>query len=121
MESPFPPELYEAVGRFVTEYAQIEVNLQLSFWAYSGLDYETARAIIGGQRMADVIDRLKRVIRARNLDRRILSDIESIIPRINKLSEFRDKIMHRSWRASELGFAVTNIPGHKSGDALKAE
>ena len=117
----FPPEHYQAIGKFITMYSMIESFFHDIFALYSGLDSDTSRAIMGGMRMKDVIERIKRLIKLRELDPRILLDIEQIDTLIDPLSQFRDKIVHRVWLQSDRGPVLLNLSGAKSMATITQE
>src|ERR1700687_581235 len=116
-----PPELYGAMGRFVSGYCEVEVQVQLMFINYCGVEFLTGRALVGEQGTHDVLDRTKRVIRARNLDKRILDDVESIHAEISKLTELRNKVVHRTLRGTATAPGLVNHVRARDLAALTVE
>ena len=117
----FTPEHYRAIGEFVTKYSILESFFHDVFRLYSAMEPDISRAVIGGMRMKDVVERTKRLAKVRALDPRILKDIEQIETLIDPLSTFRDKVIHRVWLQSGKGPVVMNLSGAKSVSGITQE
>lgn len=117
----FTPEHFQAIGEFITRYSALESLFIDVFINHSGLNHDMARAIVGGMRMKDVIERIKRVIKLRGLDEKILLDFEQVETLIDPLSTFRDNIVHRVWLQSAKGPVIMNLAKARSMAAITQE
>lgn len=121
LEDDFAPEHYQAIGEFVVNYSNFESMWHYVFANYSGMSDEVSRAVMGGMRLKDVIERTKRVIKANKLDSRILPDIENIEQLLSPITTFRDNLVHRAWVKSFQGPLLINISKAKSAADIKPE
>lgn len=110
----FPPEHYQAIGEFITHYGLFESLFFRVFRRYSGLPEDVARAIVGGNRIKDLIERTKRVMHLKKVDEKLIKQIEGIESVLNVLSPFRDKLVHRVWLPLEGGPSVVNLLSGKT-------
>lgn len=117
----FSPEHYQAIGEFVVQYSMLESVFHSVFECQSGLPKDMSRSVVGGMRLKDVIDRTKRVMRAKNAPESQFNLFEAIEATLNPISAFRDKVIHRVWLNSEFGPVLMNICGAKSSAGLVKE
>jgi hypothetical protein len=68
---------YEAVGRFVTSYANAESAVHLLARQLSGMSDEKARIVFGGMRLADLIDIIRHFMRIDNTPEEKRAKIDS--------------------------------------------
>lgn len=113
-----PEEPYTAVGQFITAFASAEAAVHLTARWLTGLSDEKARAIFNGMRLADVIDRVRAMMRIENLDPKITSEIEACLVQLDIISEERHKLVHRSTTYIEGKLLVTNSFTAKSKSAI---
>lgn len=106
---------FEALGRFIVAYANAETAVHLLARRLSGLSDTKARAVFGGMRLTDVIDRLRAIARADKLDRTVLDEMEACLSQLNVIADKRHNMVHRNVTVSDHGqIQVTNLTTAKS-------
>jgi hypothetical protein len=92
---------YALLGRFIHQYARVEVAIHRLFRHVARLDDITGRAIGAGMRIVDLIDRIKRLIATGAVDKNEGAEIGKVFTQLNAISELRDALVHRGAVAKE--------------------
>lgn len=127
MTEPSPKNLnitaehYQAIGEFVVFYSLLESQFHEVFARYANIPKEACRAVIGGMRLKDVIERTKRVMKLNGVDQKLIANFEACEAILNPLSVFRDKVIHRVWIQGEQGPTLSNWSGAKSEATILEE
>jgi hypothetical protein len=109
-ETPY----FAALGIFISEYAVAEGAVHLVARALSGLSDEKARAIFGGQRISDLIPRIRSFLVIDNISAERTQNIESCLGQLNIISDQRDKLVHRVLTYKEAALHASNMMTAKS-------
>lgn len=112
---------YEAVGRFVTSYANAESTVHLLARQLSGMSDEKARIVFGGMRLADLIDITRHFMRIDNTPETKRTEIDSYLTQLNLISKKRHSIVHRSTVFFADKLSVSNIATSKNISSAEFE
>jgi hypothetical protein len=112
---------YEAIGRFVTSYANAEAAVHLLARYLSGLSDEKARIIFGGMRLADLSDIIRHFIKIDDLAPQTQTTIDSCLTQLVLISKRRHSLVHRSTNVLHNRLMVTNVLTTKSLKATEME
>jgi hypothetical protein len=107
---------YEAFGRFLSSFASAEGAIHIIARKLTGLSDDRARIIFAGFRLADLIERIRGLIKLERNEQskdEALTDIEECIEQLSHISTRRHNLVHRGVTY----FAGTLI----SGNALIAK
>lgn len=88
------PGYFDALGRFVDLFALAETAVQLAFWHHAKLDHDVARALLGGTRSEEVLNRLSRLTEVGKLDAAIFVNLKPILDQYNSINKIRNNILH---------------------------
>lgn len=101
-------EIYEAIGRLVTQYAMAEAALHVAAWKISGLSEERGRLIYSGMRTADIVKRVRGMFEANRNEQSIRDDFEACYTQLNVIGTARDHLVHRAVNYEEGKLKVSN-------------
>lgn len=113
--------LYEAIGRFVTSFANAEAAVHILARHFSGLSDEKARIIFGGMRLPDISDLIRHIAALDNLDPETVEAIDSCLTQLSLIAKRRHILVHRSSIFYEGTFLATNVLTTKSLKATEGD
>ena len=120
---PFRPDTphYEAVGRFVTWFANAETGVHILARKLSGMPDAKARIIFGGMRLADLTDIVRSMARLDMIPQTDYDEIDACLTQLNFIGAKRHALVHRSSNFFEDRIVVTNIQNSRSVQASEME
>jgi hypothetical protein len=86
---------FAALGLFVSSYAMAEASVHILARYLSGLKDDAARAIFGGMRISDLAERIRRLMEINDIAAPIRTDINDCLTQLDKLSDARNRLVHR--------------------------
>lgn len=102
---------FERFGRFVNSFARVETAVHVLFQRCAGLDDSAARVISGGQRLTDLMNIIRRLIRLGRFKggAPIGSAVGRLFDQISAVAKLRDMLVHRGADFdTDGGVSVTN-------------
>ena len=88
------PEYYEALGRFVVDFTEIEGALQRALWHLSNVKSPVAQAIYSGVRADDACNKITRIGEAENWSDERRAAWKVIADRLGILRTLRNDLLH---------------------------
>lgn len=99
---------FSAIGHFISDYASAESAFHILARSLSELGDAEARAIFGGMRLDDLIDRIRSLMRLRLVAEEDKLMVEECIAQLRKIGAIRHRIVHRSVEVKETEILVSN-------------
>jgi hypothetical protein len=98
-ENPLPlsvhtPEYYMALGRFVSDFSELEGAMQVALWILSDVKSPTAQAIYSGVRAEDACNKITRIGDANRWSKPRKDEWKIIADRLGILRVLRNDILH---------------------------
>jgi hypothetical protein len=87
---------YEALGRFVSEYAWVETAFHMLFRHYTGLPDDTARLISGGMSSEQLRKAAKALASLNKEEPQTLKEVEWLFGQFADITKLRNNVVHRS-------------------------
>lgn len=112
---------YEAVGRFVTWFANAETSVHVLARKLSGMPDKKARIIFGGMRLADLTDVVRAMARLDKLPQGDYDEIDACLTQLNLIGSKRHALVHRSSNFFDNRIVVTNIQNSKSLESFEVD
>jgi hypothetical protein len=112
---------YEAIGRFVTSFANAEAAVHMLARKLSALPDAKARIIFGGMRLLDLIDIVRQMARIDKIPDRQYSEIDTCLTQLNYIGTRRHSLVHRSSNFFDGKLMVSNILTSKAVTAAEIE
>jgi hypothetical protein len=117
---------YEALGRFLSSFANAEGAVHSIARKLSELSDEKARILFGGMRLADVIDRIKGFIQLSTADKskepdQVFADLEACLEQLAHIAQRRHNIVHRGATYFGGAFVVSNSMIAKTLAGIESE
>ncbi|MEX2166673.1 MAG: hypothetical protein WD852_06585 [Methyloceanibacter sp.] len=104
---------YAEFGWFITAFAHAEAAVHMLARRLSGMSDEKARAVFGGLKLADLMDRVSAMMRIDKADAASIEEVKACFQQFRLIGERRNKLVHRSTHF-ESHFIVTNALTSKS-------
>jgi len=105
---------YEAIGRFVVAYAQLEGVLHTLARRLSGLKDDKARIVFSGMRLGDLNTRIRGLLRVTKRSPKVKADIEACLSQCDVIGIERDKMVHRYVQYATGTISISNEMTAKS-------
>jgi hypothetical protein len=107
---------FAALGRMIAAYAGAEASVHMLARHLSGLPEVKARAVFGGMRLSDLVERIRNMMRIDKIPDGTIQDVDASIVQLETIASQRGKLVHRMIidRAGEEGMSVTNLLTAKS-------
>src|ERR1019366_9965588 len=83
---------YEALGRFVQMFAEVEKLIAQTLWAYAGTKAEVAKIVFAGTQSDTTAGYIKAV--ATNTNDETLADLENVLQQFGIIRSIRNDILH---------------------------
>src|SRR5262249_52351546 len=107
--SPKEKAYWLALGRFIEEFAIVELLLNFTLWRYAKLDKRVAQGLIGQQRVDRAMQDITRIVEARGLKGARVKELQIIFDQLCKLNRARNDIVHfGTGEMTAHGYIVTN-------------
>lgn len=90
----YTPEYYQALGRFVAEFTEIEGGMQMALWHFTHVKVPVAQAVFSGVRADDAANKITRIADAENWSEEIRAEWQVIATRLGILRTLRNEILH---------------------------
>jgi hypothetical protein len=105
----YTDEYYQALGRFVAEFTEIEGGLQVALWNFAKVKSPIAQAVFSGVRADDAANKITRIADAENWSQKKRDNWQAITTRLGILRTLRNDILHygAEWQI-EGDWIVTN-------------
>lgn len=94
---------YEALGRFVDEFARAETTAYEVLRFHAKLRHGVAAALLSGVRASDTVNRLGRLHRAGAISEQEWKSLNAIFGHFNGIVSMRDMILHHGARSDSKG------------------
>jgi hypothetical protein len=108
---------FEALGRFVHEFARAEAAVHIGIHRFAGVSSETAAKFKGGMRLSDLVTVTRHLAKA-NRDRLSTGRVKELLDQLDKISSLRNQVVHSGVQtASE---KVESDPNYRGARALRA-
>lgn len=114
-DAPF----YHSLGKFICKYAIAESNIHYLFRHVSKIPDKTARAVIGGSTLFQVINLITRLLPAEEDRNDEQKEISCLLSHLQTISDFRNGLIHRGGETLEAGIESTNIFTAKSYESVE--
>lgn len=102
-------EYFEALGRLIHEFAQVEAVGQSLLFYYAGVPDIVGKALFSGVRLDSAKDPINRIIDAVELPPQKKANLKFAFDQLGKISSKRNNIMHfGAVYDGERGFVVSN-------------
>jgi hypothetical protein len=113
-------EMHAEIGHFVCATAEAESQAHTLFEFVSGLDNKSARAVIGGSRLTDVLSIVQRLTENSKLHENEKKEIFLIISQLREISQLRNFICHSGASVGDEGkFSSWNLHTAKTIESVK--
>jgi hypothetical protein len=83
-----------ALGRFVTEFSNVEALIQKALWQFAGVPEPTAQAVFSGTRTDGCIQFINRIAAAQNWSEPRKKELEHIFSQLGMINKLRNDILH---------------------------
>ncbi|MBR0693492.1 hypothetical protein [Bradyrhizobium lablabi] len=100
---------YEAVGRFVTSFANAEAAVHLLVRQLSGMPDDKARIVFGGMRLPDLTEIIRRLMRIDNAPLSNQTVIDDCLTQLVAISKRRHSLVHRGASFFDGKLVVSNV------------
>lgn len=120
-EKVIDDKYFAELGRFVAAYAQLEMYVRIIAQNLIGLDIEVSRALIGGMRLVDLMQSVKRIAIAKKTDQQFYDALDKHFSDVSDLSAFRDKLVHRQLNLVGGKMVLSNIGSAKSQHHIEVD
>jgi hypothetical protein len=90
----YTQEYYQALGRFVTEFTEIECSMQIALWRLSNVKTPVAQAVFSGVRADDACNKISRISEAENWPETRRAEWKVVADRLGILRTLRNDILH---------------------------
>lgn len=90
----YTDEYYIALGKFVSEFSEIEQAMQIALWIISRVNSPVAQAVFSGVRADDAANKISRIGVAEKWDEQRTAEWKAISDRLGILRTFRNNILH---------------------------
>lgn len=90
---------YEALGRFVQIFAEVEKLVWQTLVHYAGVSHEVAKIVLTAGKVDQCAKYIKQIAAAINVPKEKRDDLESILQQLGILNGVRDAILHYGARA----------------------
>jgi hypothetical protein len=101
-------EYFEALGRFVESYANVEQSISGALWSFSGLKSPIARALLSGVRAEGAGQYLSRIFEVKRVKREIKQEFETINTQLLHITKVRNLLHHHETLHRKNARFVTN-------------
>ncbi len=91
---------YEALGRFIQMFAEVERIVALTFWAYAQTKPEIAKIVFSGVHLDHVRGFIKQLAEATKASDDAQADLEYVLAQLSDIEKARNGILHHG--ASEI-------------------
>jgi len=120
---PIPADAphYEAVGRFITGYANAEAAVHMLARRLLDVSDDKARVIFAGMRIADLTDRIRGMMQTDKADPSVATEIDACLTQLNLIAKRRHNLVHRTSAYLNETLIVTNVLISKSVNSSEAE
>lgn len=85
---------FEALGRFVDAFAEMETAMALTFWKFADVPRDIARAVFSGVRAKEAADQCRRIMEATGSTKKDFEDFKYLTDRLGLLNSARNDIIH---------------------------
>jgi hypothetical protein len=85
---------YEALGRFVDMFANVESAMAFTLWHYAKTPRHIARAVFSGVRIDAAIDLINRLIAVTDVSADLQKDLNYVFPQLKIINKARNDIYH---------------------------
>jgi hypothetical protein len=110
----FTDEYYDALGRFIADFSEIEGAMQIALWHFAKVKTPIAQAVFSGVRSDDACNKITRIADAENWpeERKIIW--QEISSRLGLLRTLRNDIVHygAEWVAPNTWIATNDMFVH---------
>jgi len=98
---------YEALGRFVDAFADVETAITLVLWHYAATPHEIARAVFSGVRVDAAIQFIRRLSNVIEIPR--WDELDGVLAQLATINSVRNDLLHYGAKGSADGtLTVTN-------------
>lgn len=109
----FPPtaaerRYWELLGRLIEYVSLAELALNMVVVNWSGVDFETAKALFLPLRIDAATGTLNRIIETKKLRGRRVGDLKEILQQLGEINRARNDLVHLGARPKRGGFKVSN-------------
>ncbi|HEY1506574.1 MAG TPA: hypothetical protein VGF92_19885 [Stellaceae bacterium] len=104
------PKYLMALGKFIAEFAWVECYMNIVVWEFAELPSRAVgTALLPGMKIDAAMGHLKRLIRARKLRGRHITELSEIIRHLTDINAMRNAVVHYgALRQRGRGFVATN-------------
>lgn len=113
--------LYEALGRFITAYANAEVAVHRVARKVSGLPDDKARILFSGMRLDHVIERIRALLAIDDPGGKTIAELEDCFKQLRLIGERRHRLVHRATTIYPTWITVTNVHTSKNIQASEVD
>jgi hypothetical protein len=105
----FQDKYYEALGRFVAQFSEIEGIMQSALWELSGMKSPLAQALFSGVRTEEASSKIARIGVAQNWSTKRTAEWNAIFTHLGILRQLRNDLLHYGaiWQDDD-NWLVTN-------------
>jgi hypothetical protein len=101
---------YEALGRFVTIFSELEVDLQRMVWDLAGIHPSIAPTILPGLRIETAMSCVNRIADVQQWDKTRRTELEYIFHQLGDINKLRNDILHYGSKSHDAEqWTVTNL------------
>ena len=100
---------YEAIGRFLTTFANAEASVHMLARKLSGLPDDKARIIFNGMRLADLTDLIRQLARLDQMTDDWYDEIDTCLVQLGYIATRRHSLVHRTSNFFDGKITVSNI------------
>lgn len=110
-------EVDQFVGRYVREYARLELVLRIAFKQHSGLDDETYDILIGLPRTGEVTSKLQKLFPRIVTEESTRLEAARAFSQLDCLTKLRDNLVHYGGQAMSLDSVAVRCKPHQIMEA----
>jgi hypothetical protein len=99
----------ESLGRFISAFAETEVNLQTVLWHFAGVPSPTAPAVFSGVRVDAAMKLINRIAEAQKWKKTRKEKLTPVFQRLGQITKLRNDILHYGAKPSSLNFTTWTV------------
>lgn len=121
LELPKDPKLLQAIGRVALAHGQLEHTLRMTVKVLSGLSVQEALDATSTMGVYDLRKKIKKLFKQKLHDEVAKTKLDALLNKVGRLSDKRNKLIHRPWAKDTHGKYVVKEENHVWGSPPSAE
>jgi hypothetical protein len=99
---------WEALGRFVETYAELEQSISGALWSFSKASPQIAKALFSGTRADAASKYINRILDSTKAKKEIKAEFNYLFSQLGHITDIRNLIIHHETVSSPRGWKISN-------------